>query len=142
MTDREAADAVIEQWNGKFYPGAENGIPLQVRFADTPMQKSTSSCDMHLHIRIEECYCSSSQLASQRVQLSYSRSASKPFYPTLLRRTIRSRKYGLSCCSTLCKWRELATRDIQWLCYRKRSRTSPWSSLAIGLDSIYQMKGF
>jgi hypothetical protein len=33
MTDREAADAVIEQWNGKFYPGTENGIPLQVRFA-------------------------------------------------------------------------------------------------------------
>lgn len=42
MTDRESADAVIEQWNGKFYPGAENGLPLQVRFADTPMQKSTS----------------------------------------------------------------------------------------------------
>lgn len=37
MTDREAADAVIEQWNGKSYPGSD--IPLQVRFADTPMQK-------------------------------------------------------------------------------------------------------
>jgi hypothetical protein len=40
MTDREAADAVIEQWNGKTYPGSD--LPLQVRFADTPMQKSTS----------------------------------------------------------------------------------------------------
>lgn len=38
MTDRESADAVIEQWNGKCYPGSE--VPLQVRFADTPMQKS------------------------------------------------------------------------------------------------------
>jgi len=41
MTDREAAEAVIEQWNGKTYPGSET--PLQVRFADTPMQKSNSS---------------------------------------------------------------------------------------------------
>jgi hypothetical protein len=40
MTDRESADAVIEQWNGKCYPGSD--VPLQVRFADTPMQKSSS----------------------------------------------------------------------------------------------------
>ena len=41
MTDREAADAVIEMWNGKFLPGLENAqTPLQVRYADTPMQKS------------------------------------------------------------------------------------------------------
>jgi hypothetical protein len=38
MTDREAAEAVVEQWNGKSYPNSD--VPLQVRFADTPMQKS------------------------------------------------------------------------------------------------------
>jgi len=41
MTDRESADAVIEQWNGKCYPGSD--VPLQVRFADTPMQKKLKS---------------------------------------------------------------------------------------------------
>jgi hypothetical protein len=43
MTDRESADAVIEMWNGKYFPGLETTqIPLQVRYADTPMQKSMS----------------------------------------------------------------------------------------------------
>jgi len=38
MTDRESAEAVVDQWNGKCYPNSD--VPLQVRFADTPMQKS------------------------------------------------------------------------------------------------------
>ena len=66
MTDREAADAVIEQWNGKFYPGHDS-IALQVRFADTPMQKSTPSCFARLHLRTQKCYSTPPQLACQRV---------------------------------------------------------------------------
>jgi hypothetical protein len=84
MTDREAADAVIEQWNGKFYPGTE-GIPLQVRFADTPMQKSTLSCFSYLYPRAQKCYRSSSQLACKRIQLANPGPSIESLYGTLLR---------------------------------------------------------
>jgi hypothetical protein len=100
MTDRESADAVIEQWNGKIYPGSD--IPLQVRFADTPMQKSTSLVGRQANIRAEERYRSSSKLACKGVQLFDSGSPLEPWNTTLLRRTIRSRKFGLSCRTALC----------------------------------------
>lgn len=37
MSDREAADAIIENFDGKKLPGAT--MPLQVRYADSPSQK-------------------------------------------------------------------------------------------------------
>lgn len=37
MSDREAADAIIENFDGKKLPGAT--LPLQVRYADSPSQK-------------------------------------------------------------------------------------------------------
>ncbi|KTW28434.1 hypothetical protein T552_01697 [Pneumocystis carinii B80] len=37
MSDREAADAIIENFDGKKLPGA--AMPLQVRYADSPSQK-------------------------------------------------------------------------------------------------------
>jgi len=37
MMDREAADAIIEKFNGKLIPGCTQ--PLQVRYADSPQQK-------------------------------------------------------------------------------------------------------
>lgn len=41
MTDREAAAAVIEKFNGKSIEGCS--APLQVRFADSPAQKKLKS---------------------------------------------------------------------------------------------------
>src|SRR5438876_6589863 len=79
MTDREAADAVIEQWNGKLYPGTDNGIPLQVRFADTPMQKSMSRT---IYAYIPELKSVTARRRSWRAKEYNSLTQGRPLSPT------------------------------------------------------------
>ena len=111
MTDRESADAVIEQWNGKTYPGAD--IPLQVRFADTPMQKSRCLIDLDWQNRTKECNRSTPKLACQRVQLVDSGSSIKPVNSKILWGAIWTRDLRLPSCATIRQRRELAAWCIQ-----------------------------
>ena len=84
MTDRESAEAVIETWNGKVFPGFENTqTPLQVRYADTPMQKSMST--KHVQSDLVELKSVTARRRSWRAKEYNSLTQGRPLSPETTR---------------------------------------------------------